>query len=352
LELDLFPFRRESISVLTRILAIEPRDANAAWLLGDLLYYRSRRSEAQAAWRQAIEADPRHFSALRDLGMSLLEAGRAADALSLLLRAAAERPDHLQTTLLVAQLQLRAGNLAAAREALEQALRKRPGDDRLLERLATIEAAGGAHQRALDLLTKHVFEPKHQAYSLLHLFQSAQLMIAIDRSRAGDAAGAIDRVRAAQAPPASLGVDDFAVLQSSRLLVFEALLQQAAGNRAAARRAWASAAATVHEAHDEEGLFRAHALLKEGRSDNTQAWFREFAKINARNLKSDRALLRAQARYLAGVHAAFQGRTAAARANFNQCLEIDRSHLWARQALAWLAWIERGLWQTNSKASR
>lgn len=61
LDLDIFPFRRESIQVLNRILAIEPKDANAACLLGDLLYYRARRDEAQTVWRKAIESDPHHF---------------------------------------------------------------------------------------------------------------------------------------------------------------------------------------------------------------------------------------------------------------------------------------------------
>src|SRR5262249_31152018 len=89
LELDIFPFRHESIQILNRILAIEPKDANAACLLGDLLYYRVRRDEAQTAWRKAVESDTRHFSALRDLGMSTLEdgleAGRGEEALGLLI---------------------------------------------------------------------------------------------------------------------------------------------------------------------------------------------------------------------------------------------------------------------------
>lgn len=340
LDLDIFPFRRESIQVLNRILAIEPKDANAACLLGDLLYYRARRDEAQTVWRKAIESDPHHFPALRDLGMSMLEegpgAGRAEEALSLLTRAMAERPDHLPTTLLVAKLQVRAGALDAARKSLEQSLRKHPGNDRLLERLATIETLNENHERALQLLTNHVFEPRHQSYSLLQLYQATRMMIALKRYRAGAGAAAIDQVRAAQTPPASLGVDDFAALQSARLLVFEALLQQAAGHQEAANQSWASAAGTTHKEIDEEGLFRAVALLREGKKEKAEAWLKNFTTANERDQSGDRGAARAKSFYLAGVYAAFQGEPEQARESFRKCLEIDRSHLWARQALAWL----------------
>ncbi len=88
--------------------------------------------------------------------------------------------------------------------------------------------------------------------------------------------------------------------------------------------------------HEEEGLFRALALLKEGKKGKAEAWLKNFTLSNERNQKSDRAVARAQAFYLAGVYAAFQGQTEQARKSFNKCLEIDRSQLWAQQALGWL----------------
>jgi len=335
LEVDIFPFRRESIQVLNRILAIEPRDANAASLLGDILYSRARREEAQTAWRQAIAADPHHFPALRDLGMSALEAGRTEEALKLLTGATAERPDHLPTTLLVARLRARAGEVMAARQVLERALRKQPDNDRLIESLAAVEAQGENDERALRLLTEHTFEPRHQSYSLLRLYQAARLMTGLRSFRLGDHTAAIDHVRAAQSPPAGLGVDDFAVLHSARLFVFEALLQQAAGHEVAARRAWEAGAKTAPEETGEEGLFRAIALVRAGEREKGESWLKNFAMADL-DRSSDRAGGRAQADYLAGIDAAFRGNQQEARESFRRVLEIDRSHLWARQALAWL----------------
>ena len=61
-----------------------------------------------------------------------------------------------------------------------------------------------------------------------------------------------------------------------------------------------------------------------------------FQAVNERNLQSDLATVRAQAQYLAGIYAAFQGRKAEAAASLRRSLATDSSSLWARRALAWL----------------
>jgi tetratricopeptide (TPR) repeat protein len=128
----------------------------------------------------------------------------------------------------------------------------------------------------------------------------------------------------------------FAALQSARLLVFEALLQEASGRRETAKQAWASAAGTAHKEIDEEGLFRAIALFQGGKREKAEDWFKNFVKTNQRNQSSDRMATRARGHYLAGVYAAFRGKPEEARESFRKSLEIDRSHLWSLQALVWL----------------
>ncbi|MBS1812311.1 MAG: DUF5107 domain-containing protein [Acidobacteria bacterium] len=326
LELEIFPFRRETMRVLHRVLALAPSDANAACLLGELLYSRARQSEAIPLWHAAIAANPQHFSALRDLGLALLEIGQAKEALPLLTRAAEQRPELLSHTILVAQLQAKAGNTNAARQIIERALKTKPQNDRLIETMALIEAQSGHVQRTLALLAQHTFEPQHQSYSLLHLWQAANLLASVGKSKDE----AIRLARAAQTPPASLGVDDFATLRSARLLVFEALLQQ--GDEAA--QTWKAAAATSHEGFNDEGLFRAIALHKSGATARAEEWFTNFLTVNERNKNSGR--LSAQAHYLAGIYAAFRGQSEQARAEFRQSLELDRTLLWSQQALAWM----------------
>jgi tetratricopeptide (TPR) repeat protein len=331
LALEIFPFRRETIRVLQRVRELEPKDANATCLLGEILFYRARREDAMTAWRAAIASDPRHFSSLRDLGLALLEAGKHDEALSLLSRAAELRSDLLSHTLLVAKLQAQAGNNDAAQQMLERAHQQQPNHDRVTEALAMLAAQSGNHQRALELLRQHTFEPQHQSYALLHLWQATQLMSA---SKANPTA-ALTHIRAAQQPPATLGMDDFSTLRSARLLVFEALWQQAKGASDAATKAWQAAAATMSEGK-EEGLFAALALEQTGATERAAMWFRNFRAANERSKTSDNAQARALAFYLAGVDAALHGQAEDARANLRRALEIDRTSLWAQQALLWL----------------
>jgi tetratricopeptide (TPR) repeat protein len=259
------------------------------------------------------------------------------EALTLLNRAAEARPELLSNTILVARLQARAGNTGASRETLIHALRRRPESDRLIESLAAVEVQAGNHGRALELLTRHTFEPKHQSYSLLHLWQAAQLMASATESEGG----AMGHVRESQRPPSTLGVDDFATLRSARLLVFEALLHRAAGDHESAERSWRAAAQMVDETIGEEGLFRALALHKAGESARAEAWLKNFLSVNERRMISGSAASRAQAHYLAGIYAVFhsgpsQSGTDQAREHFRRSLELDRTFLWAHQALAWL----------------
>ena len=278
LRIEIFPFRREDIQVLKRALEIEPRDANAASLLGDILYSRDRRTEAVAAWQSALQGQPKHFSVLRDLGMALLEEGKNQEALQLLTQASEVRPDHLPTTTLVADLNARTGNPEAARQAFQRALDAKPGNDLLIQGLASIEAQLGNYSRASDLITAHTFEPRHQSYSLLHLYQALRLILAQLASSKMDLAEVLKNLQAAVQPPPSLGVDDFAGLRGSRLEVFKALLLEAVGNTDEARKSWRAAAATVDDDVEGEGLFRAMALHQIGDTQKGAGVVQEILK--------------------------------------------------------------------------
>jgi tetratricopeptide (TPR) repeat protein len=276
--------------------------------------------------------------------MALMIRGEREEWLSMLTRASEARPDHVATTFLVAGINARLGNAGAAREAFRRALNKNPGNDVIIERQASVEAQLGSDGRALELLTTHTFEPTHQSYSLLHLYRAVQLMQALDAFKKSDQAAALAHVHAAAQPPSSLGVDDFATVRSSRLLVFEALLQRAGGNAGAAEEAWKAAAATSDDDIESEGLFRALALVKTGEPQKAARFLDEFTAVNDQRKTDGAVNLRTHAYYIAGIYAAFQGDDIEAAANFRRALENDESFLYARQALAWLqAGLLKGL---------
>jgi tetratricopeptide (TPR) repeat protein len=336
LRLEIFPFRREDELVFRQALGFDPKDANAASLLGDLLYSRQREAEGVELWKEAVSANPRHFSSLRNLGLALVLEGRQQEGLEYLNRASELNPDHLATVTLLANLYARIGNVEAARQTFQRALAKRPDSDPLLERLAGVEAQMGNYSRALELLNGHTFGATHQSYSLLHLYRAIRLALALEEAKRGNYPAALDHLHAASQPPTSLGVDDFASIQSARLLVHEALIQQAAGKKAEAAMAWKQAANVRDDDVETEGLFRAIALYKTGEKDAAETWLREFLPVNEQRQTDNAQELRTHAYGLAGIYYAFVGDNEQAAARFKQALQIDQSYPYARTGLAWL----------------
>lgn len=336
LRIEIFPFRRESIPVLGRVLERQPSAANASSLLGDLLYSRARHAEALVSWRAALKANPKNFSALRDLGMALFEEGKAVEAVGLLTKASEIRPDDLTTLLQAVDINMKLGNAVAARQLLQLAMARKPENDFITEKLAEIEAQSENYERALELLTAHTFEPRHLSYSLLHIYQNVRLMLALQSIKAARYADAMEQLRLAQHPPNSLGVDDFATIQSPRLLFFEALAEETHGNPASARKAWMAAAQAADDDPEREGLFRAIAQYKLGSIKLAEEWFNKFIVVNERRKASAFSEIRLYSYYLGGVYAAFRGDATLTHQNFQKTLEIDQSNLFAKQAQTWL----------------
>ncbi len=342
LQLEIFPFRREDELVFKEALAADPKDANAASLLGDLVYSRQRKEEAVELWRQGVAANPLHFSCLRNLGLALLLGGDQQNGLAYLTRASEQKPEHLATVTLLANTYARIGNVEAARQTFQRALEKRPGSDPLLERLASVEAQMGNYSRALELLDGHTFGATHQSYSLLHLYRAIRLALALQESRQGRYTQALDHLHAASQPPTSLGVDDFATVQSARLLVHEALIHLAAGQSAEAAQAWTQAARVRDDDVETEGLFRAIALYKINEKETAEKWLNEFLPVNEQRQTDNSQDLRTHAYGLAGIYYAFIGDKDQAAASFKHALQIDQSYQYARTGLAWL---EAGLYE-------
>ncbi len=336
LDLQIFPFRRETAAVLNDILNLRPDDANAASLLGDLYYYRSQPEKGLALWRQAVKSDPNHFSSLRNLGWALLQRGSDQEALAYLERAAELRPEHLETTVGLCQLYMQAGNTDSALRVIRAALEREPSSDQLLELHAQVEAQAGNYDLALSILMHHKFGPRHQSYSLLNLYQSIQLLKSYQLASQGLYEQAVKHIEDAASPPSNLGVDDFATLVSTRLLFFKALMEEAAGWKDQALRSWEEVARTTNDDYDGEGLFRAIGLYMTGNKKEASEWFEVFEKVTELRKNDSSPAVRAHAHYLSAIYSIFRGREDQARQDLQRALEIDRSNLFSRQAALWL----------------
>ena len=332
----LFPFRRETIQVLESALENDSGDANATSLLGDLLYARSRQEEGIELWKRSINSKPDHYQSLRNLGWALLEKGEVEGALPVLERAADLRPDDLEIINGVTQLYARLGRSEDAVRVAGAALQKRPENDQLTELLARAQAVNGEYDNALELLAGHQFGPRHQSYSLLRLYQSVELLKVYELTKAGEFEKAIDHLRAAEDTPSNLGVDTFVALKSSRLLFFQALIHEAAGESQRAAAAWQSATETSDMDYNGQGLFRAIALVKTGRSEEAEEWFGRFERISVQRQKDNTARVRTEAFYLVGIYSLFRGDESKGREYLQQSISTDESNLFARHALLWL----------------
>lgn len=285
-----FPGRLADAAVLREAADAEPGDARARSLLGHWTYAAGRRADALALWRAAVALDPADAVAWRNIGLAAVNHER---------------------------------DLAAAREAYDRACAVAPDDARLLyerdqlaaltgtgpaERLAALLAEGSALDRDdLAVETLHLMITQGQADQALtvlgrrrlHPWEGGegQALLAWDRAHThraldaladGRAADAVAHVRAALAPPRSLGEARHPLASTAHLhlLLGDALAAAAGEADADAADAWRDAAAQrgdfvemSTQEHSEQTFWTVLALRRTGQgpaADELTASLRAF----------------------------------------------------------------------------
>ncbi|UCF37146.1 MAG: DUF5107 domain-containing protein [Acidobacteriota bacterium] len=338
----IFPFRHETVSVLRNALRLKPHDPNAASLLAMLLYNRTHREEALQLWTEAVEENPSHFTSLQHLGWALVDEGKTEQALTMLRQASEVRPEDLGTAIGVSRLLARSGRPEDALTTVRSSLKANPASDQLIELQIKFMALAGDYDSALEIIQGHRFGVRHQSYSLLRLFRALHLLKAYELVESSSYSEALAQIASAGRPPESLGSDDFATLKSSRLLLFEGLTQELAGNPDAAEEAWIQASMTTDQDTDGEGLFRTIGLHRTGRQEEAERWFAEFEPVH-RLRKADNDLdVKVHAYYLSAIYSIFRGDQQQARKDLQTARETDESDLFVRHAQLWL---EAGLFR-------
>ena len=122
------------------------RNTNIAeeWALtGSALITERKLTDAEAAYRRALELDPRLGLAWDGLGLVFYDAGRLADARPAFERALAIDPDSARATFHLALVRDRGGDLEAAAAGYNRALLLSPFDTEITEHLAQVERKYG-----------------------------------------------------------------------------------------------------------------------------------------------------------------------------------------------------------------
>jgi Flp pilus assembly protein TadD len=118
--------RPEAVELISRAVALEPRNAEYHYNLGVALQLRGQHDQAAASYRQALGLQADRAEAHNNLGQVLLLQGRLDDALASLEQALLLRPDYAEAHHNRGAVLRRQGKLAEAAASLHEAIRLRP----------------------------------------------------------------------------------------------------------------------------------------------------------------------------------------------------------------------------------
>jgi tetratricopeptide (TPR) repeat protein len=240
-----FPARLEEMIILRHALATHPRDARAAFYLGNLLYDRRRHREAIPLWQRAAKLEPANAIAWRNLGIGAFNilqkpalARRAYDA------AFRANPGDARLLYERDQLWKRLGEQPAKRL---RELARHPHlvarrDDLTIEHCNLLNQLGHS-DRALLILASRKFQPWEGGEGSA-LGQHARTHLLLGRAvlAAGKPAEAAKFFSVALIAPKNLGEARHLLANQSDLHFWLGEALAAAGNHAAAREQWTKAA--------------------------------------------------------------------------------------------------------------
>jgi tetratricopeptide (TPR) repeat protein len=361
-----FPYQGELIAVFRRALEVNPRDARAAYLLGNLLFDQQPEA-AIASWEQAIALDSSNAIALRNLAMAYArqrnDLPRAIKTLETAVALGQPYPLHFFE---LDQLYEESGAAPEKRLAMLEShhdLVARRDD--ALAREVSLLVALGREEDALALMKDRRFNVwEGGARFQMHDYWTSAHLLRGHKARAtGKAAEALAAYQAALVFPANLQVARFRTGgRFPEANYWIGVAETALGRTNEAREAWAQAAAELPEVGEDDILaatdrtvqayFQALALRKLGREAEATALFERLIKSGEKALtegrtvgvfakfgegQTERARV-ARAHYLIGLGQAGLGQAGEARASFRKALEAAPDHDGARMALG--GWVQ------------
>jgi tetratricopeptide (TPR) repeat protein len=296
-----FPNRLEDIAALQLATHLNPADAHAPYLLGNLWYDKRQYKEAIAAWELAAARDPTFPTALRNLGLAYFNKRHAPEkALQCYEKAFALDPTDARVLMELTQLYRRLNRPPAEQLAL---LGAHPAlvdfrDDLYLER-AALHNQLGQPERAYELLLTRQFHPweggegKVSGEYLRSLTELAKSDL-----HAGQATAAVARLTQALAPayPPNLGEGKLPGAPENELHYWLGCAHAALGQPEAARAAWQlatagrsepAAALFYNDAPPDQLFYQGLAWRQLGDETRSQAIFDRLLAYGQQHLADD-----------------------------------------------------------------
>jgi Flp pilus assembly protein TadD len=140
--------------LLLRIVAENPRDAEAWHTLAAIAVRNGRGAEAIDLAERALVLDRRNAAYLNTLGVALGEAQQLEEALRCFKRALRERPDYAEGHYNLGKAYRKLGNVAETERCYLRARRLDPAKAEVANNLAALYSSQGRHEDALTLLAE------------------------------------------------------------------------------------------------------------------------------------------------------------------------------------------------------
>jgi tetratricopeptide (TPR) repeat protein len=293
-----FPARLEDIAVLQRALERNPRDARAAYYLGNLFYDRRRYDEAIALWEKSARVAPDFPITWRNLGIAYFNVQNApAKARRAYGRAVNANPADARLLHERDQLWKRLGVSASARLREFERRRELVGqrDDATIE-LCALYNQTGQPGRALEIISTRKFQPWEGGEGqALAAHVRTHLALGKAALRARDAETAVAEFTAALNSPENLGETRHLLANQSDAWFWLGEAFAAAGHAAKAKTWWRRAAGARGDFQEmsvktfsEMTCFSARALERLGKRDAAKKLFTDLA-AHARGLAKQTA---------------------------------------------------------------
>jgi len=321
--------------ILREAADADPEDGYAWYHLGNLLYSRTRREEALAAWQEAAKRIDDFPVLFRNLATACREVHQDLDQAEAWLRKAVSFAPQEPRSYLELERVLR--DRKASPEDRLAVLDAAPGKVQRRGVMAAEQAlacmASGEWHRALTLLQTHTFHRWEMEFRMRRIWVDANLGRGCDRLLKGDHAGARADFEAALDYPRNLRIGKPPRREDARAHWCAALACEALGDEpAATAHLEVAAAESHHHAGTEPALYRALALARLGRTEEADKLLAECLKLM--DQCAEYAPDDANAQFVFGLALKAAGRAEEAKAALKHALDLNPWLPRARQLLS------------------
>jgi tetratricopeptide (TPR) repeat protein len=346
------PFRLESIGVLEAALEADPNDARAYYYLGNLLYD-VQPERAVSLWRESIARDDTLAIVHRNLGWaaSRLE-NDPQKAIAHYEKALSLMRDDARHYLELDDLYERANTPPERRLAmLERNERLVQQRKPLLIRQIALLTQVGQYQKAIDLLADNQFYVSEGGGRELHdAYVDAHLLRGLEYARQGNHDKALEHFQRASEYPDNLALErPQNDRRAPQVAYYTAIGLAATGRTEEAMDSFRkSARQEVPADWLEARYYQLLSLRKLGRTEESDEILEALIASGARGLAGDgqvdffakfgeqetRQTRRADAHYVLGLGLVRQGQVDEAKNQFEQAINYNAGHTWARHQLS------------------